>query len=244
MRISMAFKGAGDWTKQLVAALIDLGAEHLCAACRRVRPTEEPFCITCAEKLRAPGSRVAVDGIPLLSPFIYRDPIRAALFRLKYEGRSEFSRLLAPSIARCLQEGDCPRADAIVSVPLHPAKLIERGYNQSALLAHHVAKVIGGRAVPLALLRVRPTRSQASLTREERLTNVAGAFAVRNARLVRGRRVLLLDDVVTTGATARACLRALRATGAKPVAVVALAMREPVRTSLLGTCYDTEHGSP
>ena len=227
MQTSAAFEGVGAWTKQLIAALVDLGAEHLCAACRRARLCEQAFCTTCAEKLLAPDTCSAVDGTPVVAPFVYRDPIRAAILRLKYEGRSELSRLLAPYIACRLRKNDCPRADAIVSVPLHAAKLIERGYNQSVLLAHHVAKAIGARALPLALRRVRPTQSQASLTREERLANVAGAFAVRNARLVRGRRVLLLDDVVTTGATARACLRALRAAGAEPIAVVALAVREP-----------------
>jgi ComF family protein len=110
-----------------------------------------------------------------------------------------------------------------VPVPLHPSRLAERGYNQSSLLARRVARHLGAPFAPLALARARDTPKQATLDREARLANVAGAFRVREPTRVYGRAVLLVDDVSTTGATLAACAQALQAAGASAVATAVLA---------------------
>jgi predicted amidophosphoribosyltransferase len=106
-------------------------------------------------------------------------------------------------------------------VPLHRARLVERGYNQAALLARELARLTGGRFVPRALVRLRMTEQQARLGRMEREANVRNAFGVVEANVPQ--RAILVDDVVTTGETARACLKTLQGAGSAVLGVVALA---------------------
>jgi ComF family protein len=113
-------------------------------------------------------------------------------------------------------------ADLIVPVPLHAARWRERGYNQSTLLASQLATASGLRLIEEALTRIRATAPQITLNAVEREANVRGAFEAR-ADLVRGRRVLLVDDVCTTGATLAACSHALKPAGAISVWALTLA---------------------
>jgi ComF family protein len=117
-------------------------------------------------------------------------------------------------------------ADVIVPVPLARLRLLSRRFNQAAILGHEVSRLTGIPAAPLALKRRRRTPPQVGLTRDQRRQNVAGAFVVapgRTARLA-GAKVVLIDDVITTGATAEACARALKQAGAVRVDVLALAL--------------------
>src|SRR5262249_55026611 len=124
---------------------------------------------------------------------------------------------LGPRISRSVQ----PVATVgWVPVPLHFERLVERGFNQSALVANGLARALNGRAYPRALQRARETVQQAKLGRVERLANLRDAFTVR---ALPQRSLVLVDDVVTTGATASSCVAALRAAGASVLAVVALA---------------------
>ena len=115
--------------------------------------------------------------------------------------------------------------DVVVPVPLHPRRLAERGYNQAALLAAPVARRLGVPFAPCALARVRDTPQQVVMDRASRLLNVAGAFAVRDRTFVAGGRVLLIDDVRTTGATLDGCARALHEVGARAILALVLARR-------------------
>jgi ComF family protein len=117
-------------------------------------------------------------------------------------------------------------ADILVPVPLTRRRLLSRRFNQSALLAQEVAHIAHIEVESLALLRVRSTKAQVGLSRQQRRENVANAFAVAPARkdAIASRKVVLIDDVITTGATAEACARALKRAGAARVDVLVLAL--------------------
>ena len=153
----------------------------------------------------------------------YDDSSRGLILAFKHADRTHaapaFGRWMARAGAGLLAEGS-----VVVPVPLHWTRLFRRRYNQAALLALALAREAGLRAAPDLLIRRRATPSQGRLGAVARRRNVAGAFAVRPGRrnLIDGRRVLLVDDVFTTGATADACARALKRAGADAVDVLVL----------------------
>jgi ComF family protein len=206
-------------------AMLALLAPPRCAACdERVRMLAV-FCPSCARSAtsapREPG--------PAHAALVYGGAVARAIARMKYESRPDLARPLGDLLWRAL-ESNAPllRRAVIVPVPLHPTRLAERGFNQSALLARRVAMYLGAPLEPRVLARTRETQQQAALDRTARRMNVAHAFEARGARaaeVVRRRVVLLVDDVVTTGATLDACERALLSAGAACIhrAVVASA---------------------
>lgn len=154
----------------------------------------------------------------------YDDASRPLLLGFKHGDRTEAARPFAGWMARSGADL-LAAADLVAPVPLHWRRLIARRYNQAALLSQPLARLAGAAAVPDLLLRRRATPSQGRLSRAERQRNVAGAFAVNPARAeaLRGRRLLLVDDVMTTGATVSACARAALKAGAAAVDVLVLA---------------------
>jgi ComF family protein len=154
--------------------------------------------------------------------FRYDDASRALVLRFKHGDRTgavpHFARWMARAGAALLAE-----AEVIVPVPLHPWRLWRRRYNQAAMLALAVAREAEKSCVPDALARIRATPSQGRLGRGQRTRNVRGAFRLRRPEAVEGRRVLLVDDVLTTGATVEECVRVLKRGGAADVDVLTLA---------------------
>ncbi|MBX3197735.1 MAG: ComF family protein [Labilithrix sp.] len=147
-----------------------------------------------------------------------------AIARLKYQERSD----LAPRLGRAMltaAERARGAVDLAVPVPLHPRRLAERGYNQAALLAAPVARRLGIAFAPRALVRSRDTPRQVALDREQRVVNVAGVFAARERSRLSGARVLLIDDVRTTGTTLARCADALHDAGIASVQALVLARR-------------------
>jgi ComF family protein len=143
---------------------------------------------------------------------------------MKYERRPDLARPLADLLWREIEPHRAAMTGAfVVPVPLHPSRLASRGFNQSALLARRIAAALGARYLPLALGRWRDTAQQSTLDREARRANVADAFYVRQPLRIRGRRILLVDDVRTTGATLDACIRALAGAGAVDTAWAVIA---------------------
>jgi len=117
---------------------------------------------------------------------------------------------------------ELPGADMVLPVPLYKKRLRERGFNQSALLGKYVAKRLGRPLNLYSLIRNRDTRPQVGLSAKERKKNIRNAFEIREQGVIKGRRVLLIDDVFTTGATARECSKVLRKAGAQEIFVITL----------------------
>ncbi len=194
-----------------------------CAACDEPVPLLAAFCRGCVATLeRAPPP---VDKRAPLAALVYEGAAARAIVRMKYGGRPDITRPLGDLLWQAIEPRARAPIEAVVPVPLHAMRLAERGYNQSALIARNLARRLKAPLHPVALVRVRDTQRQALLEREARLTNVVGAFAVARPAAIVGRRVLLIDDVCTTGATLEAASHALREAGARSVrcAVVAIA---------------------
>ena len=151
----------------------------------------------------------------MLAAYTYCGVARSLGTALKYRGRRSAARLLAEGLCRAHR---LPAIDGVVPVPLHRRRQLARGYNQSQLLARVLAEHLGVPVVE-ALRRVRRTRSQTQLAAPARWGNVRGAFAARRSRRqsCHGRRWLLVDDVVTTGATLAECVATLHRAGARGV---------------------------
>lgn len=159
--------------------------------------------------------------------FAYGGAVATAIVRLKYACRSDLAARFGSVMGAAASERELAAAiDVVVPVPLHPRRLAERGFDQAALLAGPVARRLAVRHAPRALIRTRDTPRQASLDRSARTSNVTAAFECRAPARVNGRRVLLVDDVRTTGATLRACAEALREAGAREVVSLVLASRD------------------
>ena len=160
-----------------------------------------------------------IDGIR--SAAMFEGPLREAIHHLKYSGRTSLATPLGALLSARWQ-ADSPPADTIVPVPLHASRVRERGYNQSVLLAEQLSRASG---LPLAesmLTRVRATAPQVTLNAAERKLNVRDAFQA-SGDAAQGKRVLLVDDVCTTGATLESCSLALRQVGVASVWAITLA---------------------
>ncbi len=159
-----------------------------------------------------------------VSALVYDDASRKLILSFKHGDRTETSPSLAQIMAQAGQ--DClEQADLIVPVPLHRGRLFSRRYNQSALLARSLSSISGLPWSPYLLERCKRTTSQGGLNRAQRARNVRDAFRTRRgkAAAVAGRHVLLVDDVLTTGATVEACTSCLRKAGAASILVLTLA---------------------
>jgi ComF family protein len=217
----------------LASTALDLAFPAACSGCGREGP---PLCAVCLPALDA---RVALPGgtpiglpadipAPLLqlewcAPFT--GPVRDALHDLKYSGERRLAEPLGEAVARRWRRVG-QGAEVVVPVPVHAERERHRGYDQATLIAAVVARRLG-LPIALALERGRATIAQFELGRDERAANVAGAFLLRSDRAaapsVIGRWVLLVDDVVTTGATLAACATTLRHGGAAAVSAIAVA---------------------
>jgi ComF family protein len=216
-----------------------------CPACAAPveRPTRGPLCDACWASLPRHRDPACSCGLPLaaagscrrcrrgLTPFErgaslgpYDGGLRVLIHELKYRGRRRVAGRLAdtllsdPAVRALLTPGA-----VLVPVPLHPRKRRERGFNQSELLAEELGRRLGLSVAGCALVRRADTPPQTGLSAAARRRNVRGAFAVRRRAQIDGRVVVLLDDVLTTGATAGACARALWDGGAAAVRVLTVA---------------------
>jgi ComF family protein len=201
-------------------AALDLIAPRFCAGCEAPLGSDDLFCDACEASCTDPDPAPLECGIDVVASGAYEGALARAIQALKYGGRPD----LAAPLGRRLARAVAPHAAGpalLVPVPLHPRKLAERGYNQSALVARALGRELRWTVRERAIRRCRDTHAQAELGRNARLENVKGALIERE--LLQGIRVVLVDDVVTTGATASACKEALGRAGAVLIAVAAVA---------------------
>ncbi len=232
--------------ERLFAPVLTVVFPSSCAACGQLlkRPCGGPLCESCWAALPRHQAAVCLCGLPLLPTQVvcgrcrdedrsfvagtylgpYEGSLRLALRALKYAGR----RGVAARLADLLFENEGVRvlldtSDLLVPVPLHPRRLRTRGFNQSALVARRLARR-SGRPVSTGVLgRGRDTPPQTGLSADERRRNVRGAFTVKRPGVICGRAVTLIDDVITTGATAATCARSLWRSGAAEVRLLTVA---------------------
>jgi ComF family protein len=207
------------------------GTGPLCADCTGRFEAPDSRCRRCA--LRVAGGAALCGGClrdppPFESAHCVADyafPWDRLIAACKFNGRAELAALLSERLAAALARGNASRPELIVPVPLSPARLAERGYNQAWEIARRLARTAGVAARADVLQRVLDTAHQAELTRAQRLVNPRGAFSVppRQRGALAGRRVALVDDVLTTGATAREAAGTLLRAGARAVDVWVIA---------------------
>ena len=206
----------------------------ICAACISGFSTiEAPFCTICgmpfaSDQIENHPCEDCLQTKPYFqgayAPYRYEGPVVEAVHRLKYGQKTFVANSVGPLLAEFVKTRfKNPRSFLTIPVPLHPKRLRERGFNQSLLLAKHIAKKFNGELDFLSLIRTKYTRSQTTLSKKERQQNVKSAFHLKTPEAVRKKTILLVDDVATTGNTLNECARVLTSGGAEAVFCVTLA---------------------
>ncbi len=222
MSFSINFR-FGSPARVLAADVFRLLLPSSCLVCGDRVVGRLPLCPPCAMRLspveahdarRAAQDLVAVDDLTVLWMLDPGGPARALVHGLKYRGLRGIGTETGRMLGRRLREGSAEGCDAVVPVPLHGTRRLERGYNQAEQIARGVAERLGAPVSPEAVLRRNPGRSQTRSGRAARSEAVRSAFSVVHPGMVAGKRLVLVDDVLTTGATASAVARALRDAGA------------------------------
>lgn len=211
-----------------VGVLLDLLFPPKCVFCGRLLASgERDFCARCQRELpwlAGPEAEQTGEFFTLCaSPLAYRDQVRDSIRRYKFKGRQGYHKAYGRLVAQCVHDHLDGRWDLITWVPLADQRRRERGYDQAFLLASAAALELG-EVVVETLRKGRNTEAQSGLDDDAaRRANVLGAYTAVDAELVEGKRVLLIDDVITTGATISECARILRTVGAGEVVCATLA---------------------
>jgi len=207
----------------------------VCPGCwEKIRKNSPPFCRLCGRHLTTKGFaksicpaciRSPLEFDRAFSPCRYEDVVKELIHEFKYRNKDYLGRTLSRLMIEFIKEYSIPVAycDLVVPVPLHKARLREREFNQAEILAGFIAREFDRPIAGSALQRKRMTKSQTELSDKERFTNVRGSFSLNPELNVNKKNVLLVDDVLTTGATASEAATALKASGANIVFVITLA---------------------
>jgi len=199
----------------------------ICPDCwQAVSPYEGPMCCRCGKPLVSDVSTTCgecMEDEPAFSYArsfgLYEGVLKKAISLLKFYGIKRLSRPLSDVILYL----KIPEADIVIPVPLHEKRLRKREFNQSALIAKYLAASQGITVMLNSLVKVRDTMPQVGLSSQDRRRNIKGAFAINNRSLISGKDIVLVDDVVTTGATVRECSKVLKKAGARNIYVITLA---------------------
>jgi ComF family protein len=199
-----------------------------------------PLCVCCGRPIISPVAadflvvqcrlcRLNTFGFDSARSFaLYNDSMVRAILLLKHQGVGPLGVWFADRLKElAARTPECLNADVIVPVPMHPTRLRERGYNQAELIAQPLARRLKLRVKPFLLVRTKPRPDKLRMTRHERWATVKGAYVAREGIRVDKLHILLVDDVMTTGATLDACSRALRKAGAARVTALTVARSVP-----------------
>jgi len=209
--------------------------ELICLRCwSKIRKNTPPFCHYCGRRLDKSGfaknicpqcQRAAPHFDRAFSPCVYEGAIRDLIHEFKYNGKEYLGRPLSRLMIEFAKEYNLPvqMLDYIIPVPLHNSRLREREFNQAEILCGFIAEEFKKELRSDLLLRHRRTKTQADLEMRERLLNVKESFSVHKGESLKGKNLLLVDDVLTTGATSSEAARALKNAGADIVFVLTLA---------------------
>lgn len=204
--------GPGQWKQE--AWGIDL-----CAYCEQACPRTAAACSRCAEPLPCSRCHEAPPPFDATSAlFRYEDPVDQMITGLKFQGELSFGRVLGTLLADVLRRRGAPLPQVLIPMPLHRARLRERGFNQCEVIATYLTRRLGMRMDARLLYRPRATQAQSGLSAAARAGNLREAFAVRTG-CVPPQHVALLDDVMTTGSTAAAATTVLKAAGCRHVEI-------------------------
>ena len=214
---------------KIVDAVLELLYPTRCAFCHKLSRSGEPVCPQCRKSIpraEGDGQRQRFPFAALcVSPLYYEGDVRASLLRYKFHGMRAYAKIYGEFLAKCV-DGNGISCDIITWVPLSRRRLRGRGYDQARLLAEELAARTGLACAPL-LQKTRHNKAQSGIGKaEKRRANVAGVYAVLDRSDIRGKRVLLVDDIVTTGATLSACAGVLKAAGAASVSAATVARRK------------------
>jgi ComF family protein len=243
----------------IISKFIDIIYPKRCNICHNFLPNSEKhgdnnFCLECLESfLKISPPLCPICGIPfdsfldedhlcenclrkrpfydsLGAPYLYQGGVMDAIHQMKYAGKSYFAKSLGLLLG-CFAYDWINDSEGILmmAVPLHPKKLRERGFNQSLLLAKAILPILGTELDFLSLRRVIYTRPQTGLKSDERKKNVRNAFELVGRKDFKGRNVLLIDDVATTGNTMNECARVLKKAGCNKISCLALARTKTMR---------------
>lgn len=239
-----------EFIKKLYEALLELiYPEHgICFICDQYDEQIEDahICTECREKLvfindhkcKICGKPLEIGYVPdkcpecinnkhyftkAISPLEYTGFIKDVIYKYKYSKKPYMYKLLGSLMVQAFLDNNIKNIDLIVPVPLHRSKMLERGFNQAELLGVYISKKFNIPIDSKNLCRIRKTEIQNKLKKQERHKNVKNAFKIKKDDIFKGKRILLVDDIMTTGATVDECSRVLLRAGAKEVVVITVA---------------------
>lgn len=225
--------------KELASGISHMIYPRLCEGCSKpLLEEEQVLCLNCSiynlprtayhhieenETFMRFAGRVKIEKATSLAYFTNEGLLQHLLHGLKYDGKKEIGTYLGTQLGYDLRQVNWQQGiDYIVPVPLHPKKEAKRGFNQAKILAEGMGDVLNIPVLDNILVRSRFTETQTQKTREERLENMQGAFAINNPEKIRDKHMLLIDDVLTTGATLEACALALQQVSGVKVSIASV----------------------
>ncbi len=211
----------------IFSGLLDLIYPPRCAFCRKVlKSGESGMCAKCCNtvsRTRNGGAQSGEFFSSCVSPLYYENEVRDAILRFKFNDATAYAPLFGEFMADCIEENLKGRYDIITWVPLSSKRLKKRGYDQAMLLAMSAALKLDDVAVELLVKHTEVPAQSGVGSAEKRRANISGVYAVTDEELVRGKRILLIDDIITTGSTLSECAKTLKYSGAKEVVCCTLA---------------------
>lgn len=215
--------------KDLLGKILDFIYPTKCAICNEtIIKRENQICEKCGKELKIDSIMTRIDmgygnKIKCFSPFEYSGKIKKSILRFKFKGYKNYSKFFAQVMSKGItQKFGGIKFDRITYVPLRPERKRSRGYNQSECIASDISSIINVPCEEL-IFKIKSNHIQHELDFSSRIENVKGVYAVKNEQAVKGKTILLCDDIITTGSTLRECAKTLLESGAKEVYCCAIA---------------------